>query len=93
VISYPARFEVAEEGGYNVQFIDLSGCITEGDSLEDAKAMAQEALTGILEVMLDDAAYAIPAPSKAKGKDIYYIEPALSDIYGLALNKALKQTR
>lgn len=42
---FPAIFDPDEEGrGYTVTFPDLPGCITEGDDLEEARAMAQEAL-------------------------------------------------
>lgn len=47
---YPAVFEIAEEGGYTVSVPDLPGCITEGDSLEQAMWMAQDAIG----CMLDD---------------------------------------
>ena len=33
---YPAKFEKAAESGYTVTFPDLAGCITEGDTIEDA---------------------------------------------------------
>lgn len=39
---YPAIFH--EEDGYWVEFPDLTGCVTEGNTLEEAMAMAQEAL-------------------------------------------------
>ena len=43
-IFYPAVFETAEEGGYTVQVPDLPGCITEGDTLEEAMWMVQDAI-------------------------------------------------
>ena len=41
---YPAIFEKAEEGGYTVIVPDLPGCITEGDTLEQAMWMIQDAI-------------------------------------------------
>lgn len=41
--SFPAVFHPEEEG-FSVWFPDLPGCVTEGDSLEDAAKMAKEAL-------------------------------------------------
>ena len=41
---YPALFESCEEGGYTVTFPDLPGIITEGDNIDEAVAMAKEAL-------------------------------------------------
>lgn len=41
---YPAIFHTAEEGGYWVSFPDLEGCVTQGETLEEAFTMAKEAL-------------------------------------------------
>lgn len=49
--TYTAVFEPAEEGGYTVYFPALPGCITEGDTLEEARAMAAEALELYLQVL------------------------------------------
>ncbi len=43
-IYYPALFHIAEEGGYWVEFPDLPGCVTEGDTFPDAFDKAREAL-------------------------------------------------
>ena len=42
---YPAVFHPCKEGGYTVTFPDLSGCITEGETLKNALYMAEDALT------------------------------------------------
>ena len=44
---YPAIFS-KEKGKYDVQFPDIPGCITCGDSLEDAIYMAEDALALML---------------------------------------------
>lgn len=41
---FPAIFEPGERNGYTVNFPDLPGCITEGDTMEEALHMAKEAL-------------------------------------------------
>lgn len=38
------RFEEAEEGGYTAMVPDLPGCISEGDTLDEALANIREAL-------------------------------------------------
>ena len=38
-----------EEGGYTVRVPAVPGCVTEGDTLEEAIAMAREAIAGWLE--------------------------------------------
>ncbi len=43
-----------EEDGFTVEFPDIPGCNTCGDSLEEALTMAKDALDLILEVKLED---------------------------------------
>ena len=45
--AYPAIFH-AEDGGFWVEFPDLPGCVTEGDSIAEAVAEASSALGGFL---------------------------------------------
>ena len=42
--SYFAVFDPATEGGFNVSFPDFPGCFTFGNTFEEAKEMAAEAL-------------------------------------------------
>lgn len=51
---YTAVFEPAEDGGYTVYFPVLPGCITEGDTIEEARANAAEALHAYLESLIAD---------------------------------------
>lgn len=44
----------AEQGGYTVTVPALPGCITEGDTLEEAIAMAKEAINLYIESLIDD---------------------------------------
>lgn len=56
---YPAIFQV-EEDGYSVFVPDVPGCMTQGDTMEEALAMVQEAIG----LMLEDVAPAdYPAAS------------------------------
>ena len=43
MLHYTAIFEEAPEGGYIVRIPTL-GCVTEGETFEEAKAMAQDAI-------------------------------------------------
>lgn len=54
IIRYPAIFEPAEEGGYNVSFPDFPGCVTFGATFEEAKEKAKE----VLELWLEELAAA-----------------------------------
>ena len=51
ILEYTAIFEPAEEGGYTVSIPTLPGCISEGDTFEEAVAMIKDALQGYLEVL------------------------------------------
>ena len=86
MITYPAKFVKAAEGGYIVEFIDIPSCITEGDTLEEAKKMAKEALSAML-YSLDSRSMTIPEPSAIKKRGVYYIEPELKIAFAITLKK------
>jgi predicted RNase H-like HicB family nuclease len=69
---YPAIFHVAEEGGFWVEFPDLDGCFTQGETVEESCGMAFEALNEYL-IALQASNAPIPEPSKLEsvkaGKD------------------------
>ncbi len=44
VYEYTAFFEKNEDGGYTVTVPSLLGLVTEGKNLEDARAMAEDAI-------------------------------------------------
>lgn len=74
-IRYPAKITfIRSDKRYLVEFPDLKGCLTEGETQEDALKNAKEALTGYL-ASIFERGYAIPKPSKARGKAIHLIEP------------------
>ena len=56
---YTAVFEPAEEGGYVVTVPALPGIVTEGDTLEEARAMVVDAIQGYLEILREDG---VPIP-------------------------------
>lgn len=56
-----AQFYPEPTGGYSVYFPDFPGCNTCGDDLNEAMTMATEALTGFLELSLEDGE-TIPQP-------------------------------
>ena len=51
---FPAYFRQVESGGFSVDFPDLPGCISAGDTLEEAMSMAREALSLHLFGLLED---------------------------------------
>ncbi|MGI8420120.1 MAG: type II toxin-antitoxin system HicB family antitoxin [Candidatus Levyibacteriota bacterium] len=54
VLDYTVIFEPAEEGGYVVSVPALPGCITQGETFEDAVAMAKDAIEGYLSVLNEE---------------------------------------
>ena len=50
VLSYKVVLEPAEEGGYTVYVPSLPGCISEGDTYQEALENIKEAIEGWIEV-------------------------------------------
>lgn len=48
ILKYTVIFEPAEEGGYVVSVPALPGCVTEGDTLEEAMEMVKDAISGYI---------------------------------------------
>ncbi|MEK7175693.1 MAG: type II toxin-antitoxin system HicB family antitoxin [Patescibacteria group bacterium] len=46
-------FEPAEEGGYIVSVPALPGCVTQGETFEEAELMAKDAIEGYVKAMRD----------------------------------------
>jgi antitoxin HicB len=61
-LRYTVLFEPAEEGGYIVTCPALPGLVTEGDTLEEAREMARDAIRGYLKSLAKDGLSA-PRPS------------------------------
>ena len=50
--TYTLKIEPAEEGGFNVFVPALPGCFTQGETFEDAVAMAKDAIRCYLEALI-----------------------------------------
>ena len=53
-LSYSIVLDPAEEGGFTVRVPRLPGCVTEGDTVEEALANARDAITAYLLSLLDE---------------------------------------
>ncbi len=51
---YTVVYEPSEDGGFVVTVPALPGLVTEGDTLDEARAMAEDAIRGYLESLLKD---------------------------------------
>lgn len=87
MITYPALFEYDDEDEvYNVRFPDLPGCFTYGETIEEAKAMAKEALTGYLQ-SVDARRMRLPDPSTLEGDEVVYVEPETPVAFAIWLRR------
>ena len=62
---YTVLYEPAGEGGFVVTVPALPGLVTEGDTLDEARLMAEDAIRGYLESLLKDH-LAIPPDREAE---------------------------
>jgi antitoxin HicB len=51
--TYALVFDAEPEGGFTVTCPALPGLVTYGETIEQARAMAQDAMDGLIEVMLE----------------------------------------
>lgn len=54
ILKYTAIFEPAEEGGYVVSVPALPGCVTQGDTFEEAVKMVKDAIDGYVTVLKEE---------------------------------------
>ena len=70
---YTVLFEPAEEGGFVATCPALPGLVTEGDALEEAREMVNDAIRGYLESLAMDG---LPTPKDVKLRE----EPVKEEI-------------
>ncbi|GEM_PF-1327426 len=73
--NFTVIFTPAEEGGYVVTCPALPGLVTEGNTLAEAREMAQEAIAGYIEVLLKDG-QPIPEDNRLRAEQIGISVPA-----------------
>jgi predicted RNase H-like HicB family nuclease/DNA-binding XRE family transcriptional regulator len=93
-LAYPMKFHPAEEGGYWVQGVPpLTNVLSEGETLEHAKEMAREALSGVFLSMLDHG-LPIPRPLPIiEEEGIQWIEPEPSVVAPILLRWAREDAK
>jgi len=52
-LKYTVLIEANEEGGYTITVPSLPGCVTQGDTLEEAIENVREAIAGYIETLKD----------------------------------------
>ncbi|AST58471.1 type II toxin-antitoxin system HicB family antitoxin [Thermoanaerobacterium thermosaccharolyticum] len=94
---FPAVFESDGNGGYTVTFPDLPGCITEGDTLDEALYMAKDALELYI-YNLEEDNETIPAPTAPEkikvpeGAFVNLIEVYMPPVREEMANKSVNKT-
>ena len=84
--AYPYELRPQPEGGFTITFPDLPEAITQGESEEDAAAMAEDALVTALS-FYTDGGERLPPPSPARGRPLAYVPPLVAA--KLALHDAM----
>lgn len=64
VLEYNAMFTAEEEGGYSVYVPDLPGCISQGETFEEAKKNIREAIELYLEEVDEELYHVTPTESR-----------------------------
>ena len=76
-MEYPALFEPSEDGGFVVTFPDFDWGITQGETEQDAREMAMDALCTMIREHVRNGE-PLPRPSKPRGRKYRMIRlPAL----------------
>lgn len=87
---YPAQFETAPEGGFVVSFRDIPEALTQGDTEDEALAMAEDSLLTAMEFYFEDKR-PVPMPSKARKEERWVDLPPSVWAKVLLLNEMLAQ--
>ena len=83
---YPAIF-IAYKEGYTVEFPDLPGCVTQGDSLDEAFEMAEDAACGWILTTIEDGED-VPSPSSINK---LVVEEGFTSFVGLDIGEYAKR--
>lgn len=54
ILKYTVIFEPAQEGGYVVSVPALPGCVSQGNTFEEATKMIKDAIKGYLQVLKEE---------------------------------------
>lgn len=85
-MQYWAKIKKQEDRKYLVEFSQLEGCFTEGESLEDALKQAKEALDGWLAARCDRD-LKIPEPKRRKERGYYPVEVDIQVAFAVRLRR------
>jgi antitoxin HicB len=87
--AYPYVMELQPEGGWTVTFPDVPEAISQGDTVEEVEAMAEDALVTALSFYIDEG-QPVPRPSPANNAPVAVVPPLVAA--KLALHDAMLAT-
>jgi predicted RNase H-like HicB family nuclease len=100
-LKYPVTLEAAPEGGYFIEIEDLPGCYSQGETVEEAVEMIEEARRLWIEVAYEDS-QDIPLPKGNREysgkffirtpKSLHRALTQMADREGVSLNQFLVAT-
>lgn len=68
--AFTIRLQHALEGGYTVTVPALPGCVTEGDTYEEALEMAHDAISLYVQSLIDDG---LPIPTEPEALEAHLV--------------------
>lgn len=86
MMRYWAKIRQQKDKSYLVEFPGLEGCLTEGNTHQEALVHAKEALDGWLAARCDRDLN-IPKPIKRKGENFYSVEVSLTVAFAIRLRR------
>lgn len=86
---FPAQLEGNQKDGYTVTFRDVPEAVTQGDTLDKAKANAIEALITSMDFYFEDRR-PVPTPSKAQRSEVLVSIPPSVAAKVLLLNEVVR---
>lgn len=93
--TFAAVFTPEADGGYSIRFPQLDGCFSQGDSFDEARAMARDAMSLYL-YTLEQNEVSIPAPemnvATAPGEIVVPISAWMTPFRDEMENRAVKKT-
>jgi antitoxin HicB len=95
-MEYPAVFDAAEEGGFIVKFPDFDWGVTQGDTEEEAREMAADAIRTMIRELIRQGEE-IPRPSRPRGRKYRMIrlaalDAAKAELYMAFLGSGIRKT-
>lgn len=90
MLAYPVKMLPDRKGGFVVTFPDIPEAITQGETVDEALEMAQDALETALDFYFDDQR-PVPVPSKPKRGQLMVSLPLSIEAKVLLLNEMVRQ--